>query len=201
VEEPSLSDVENAVECHSGTRTAREILNLARAYHFLCVESRGETLSVPLIMKTHQILQGASPNEHCCRSGEAYIGAHLFPAHQVISSALAKIVESFNMRVTPSRSDRIQLASWLMYELLALHPFFDGNGRLSRLFLNWVLLAGGQPFPTVFEDDGFSIKGRHRHLMAAVLQARLAAGQPAVLASLVVTSVHDSWAKLCNRLT
>ena len=31
-------------------------------------------------------------------------------------------------------------AAWALNEFLAIHPFRDGNGRLARLLLNWVLL-------------------------------------------------------------
>ena len=32
------------------------------------------------------------------------------------------------------------------YHVVRLHPFGDGNGRLSRLLMNWVLSRGGFPF-------------------------------------------------------
>ena len=35
-------------------------------------------------------------------------------------------------------------AAWASYQVSAIHPFSDGNGRLSRIFINWVL-HGAQP--------------------------------------------------------
>jgi Fic family protein len=42
------------------------------------------------------------------------------------------------------------------YLVAAVHPFDDGNGRLSRIMMNAELDAGGQSrtiIPTVFRDD------------------------------------------------
>jgi len=44
----------------------------------------------------------------------------------------------------------IRLGAWLHAEIVRIHPFEDGNGRSSRLMLNWVLLRLGMQ-PVVFE--------------------------------------------------
>ena len=41
----------------------------------------------------------------------------------------------------------IHLAVWLHSEVLRIHPFEDGNGRSSRLVMNWTLIGLGlRPF-------------------------------------------------------
>jgi fido (protein-threonine AMPylation protein) len=45
---------------------------------------------------------------------------------------------------------------YVKYLVAAVHPFDDGNGRLSRIMMNAELDAGGQSrtiIPTVFRDD------------------------------------------------
>lgn len=44
----------------------------------------------------------------------------------------------------------VELASWLHNRLVQIHPFTDGNGRTSRLAMNWVLLRNGFP-PAIVE--------------------------------------------------
>jgi Fic family protein len=39
------------------------------------------------------------------------------------------------------------IAAELAHRFSLIHPFDDGNGRMSRLLLNWVLLKCGAPFP------------------------------------------------------
>lgn len=53
----------------------------------------------------------------------------------------------------------IQVATEAHYRLLDIHPFADGNGRVSRLLMNAVLLAAGFPMTSLMpgmEDIYFS---------------------------------------------
>lgn len=45
----------------------------------------------------------------------------------------------------------ILLAAQLEQKLVSIHPFIDGNGRVSRLLMNWSLESEGQP-PSILED-------------------------------------------------
>jgi len=52
------------------------------------------------------------------------------------------------VRALAARDDvsAVAKAAWAGYNLLALHPFPDGNGRLARALVNAVLARGGVPF-------------------------------------------------------
>lgn len=39
----------------------------------------------------------------------------------------------------------IKLAAIAHYKLVTIHPFYDGNGRTSRLLMNLVLMHAGYP--------------------------------------------------------
>ena len=43
------------------------------------------------------------------------------------------------------RVETAELAATMHYRLASVHPFGDGNGRISRLAMNYVLHAGGYP--------------------------------------------------------
>ncbi|OON99368.1 MAG: hypothetical protein ATN35_12885 [Epulopiscium sp. Nele67-Bin004] len=49
--------------------------------------------------------------------------------------------------------DAISLASWSHCELVRIHPFSDGNGRLARLVLNYQLMYSGLPAINIFADE------------------------------------------------
>ena len=76
--------------------------------------------------------------------------------------------------------------AWLVFELLDLHPFSDGNGRLCRLLCSYVL-STCTPFPTPIynlhtdhEFEKFLIAGRKtRH--------------PSTLTSMIIESSLVAW--------
>jgi Fic family protein len=51
----------------------------------------------------------------------------------------------------------VALAAWVHCELGRIHPFVDGNGRLSRLLLNAILVRGGYEPVIFFNDDAYSL--------------------------------------------
>jgi len=50
------------------------------------------------------------------------------------------------------RVSQVVLAAIFHFYLLSIHPFFDGNGRVSRLFMNLIILKDGL-FPIAIPND------------------------------------------------
>ena len=55
----------------------------------------------------------------------------------------------------PHRTDvnTIELAAWTHAEFVKIHPFVDGNGRTSRMLMNYQLMAGGFLPVSVAKED------------------------------------------------
>ena len=47
----------------------------------------------------------------------------------------------------------IELAAWTHAEFVRIHPFPDGNGRTSRLLMNYQLMAQGFPPISIAKED------------------------------------------------
>lgn len=47
----------------------------------------------------------------------------------------------------------VELAGILHHKLVFIHPFFDGNGRTSRLVMNIILMQCGFPLVTILKND------------------------------------------------
>lgn len=45
------------------------------------------------------------------------------------------------------------MAAWTHAEFVKIHPFSDGNGRTSRLIMNYQLMAEGFPAVSVEKED------------------------------------------------
>lgn len=71
--------------------------------------------------------------------------AHEVP-HQM--SQLIRWVKDNKDRLHP-----IELAAIAHHKLVHIHPFFDGNGRTARLFLNLILMRDGYPLVIILKHD------------------------------------------------
>ena len=59
---------------------------------------------------------------------------------------MAELVEWFNMEWAKREFHRLLLIAIFLVHFLAIHPFQDGNGRLSRIFTNLLLLKSGYSY-------------------------------------------------------
>lgn len=49
--------------------------------------------------------------------------------------------------------DRLKLSFDAHFDLVSIHPFYDGNGRTSRLLMNYLQLLFHLPMVIVFKED------------------------------------------------
>jgi Fic family protein len=75
----------------------------------------------------------------------------------------------------------------LSYDFVTIHPFYDGNGRLSRLLLNIVLLSMSVPFCSALGYSSGHKKAKS-HYFKCIEDARKKMGSTTLLASVVLYS-------------
>ena len=63
----------------------------------------------------------------------------------------------------------VEPAVRLFYDVITLHPFQNGNGRLCRLLFSFAIMQAGLPFPVAL-TTGHS--GARKHYMKSILLAR-----------------------------
>lgn len=62
------------------------------------------------------------------------------------AEAMEDAVNWYNAKVAEGKHHSLVLIAAFIYEFLSIHPFQDGNGRLSRLLTNMLLLRAGYDF-------------------------------------------------------
>lgn len=133
-----------------GGKTIREhleIRNIATAWHALeqWVQS-ADPLTETVIMHLHQItMQGILDDAGCYRTVPVFIrGSRQVPPNPLrVPDAMAHFVTQFAHR--PDTMHPVVFAAQAHIQFAAIHPFVDGNGRVSRLLVNGCLLRDGYP--------------------------------------------------------
>lgn len=73
---------------------------------------------------------------------------HRPPAHYLVNEQMEHLLKQYNNEWQNKHA--IERASLLHGEFVKVHPFIDGNGRTSRLLMNFELMKAGYP-PTIIE--------------------------------------------------
>jgi Fic family protein len=112
------------------------------------------------VMKTtgstyHTILGDIDAAKGAYRKGNVSAGGHYFVAYDKVPSLTKQLAEGIQTHLEPATrlEEKLQLAFKVHYELVTIHPFYDGNGRTSRLLMNFVLERFGLPLCILYKED------------------------------------------------
>lgn len=124
-------------------REIYEVVNHKKAYNYVkrCIKEK-KPLDETIVKNIHALLTeniiqgGIYRNQEVRISGAGHTppsGTNMFIQ---IKNFFADL--SFRKDLNP-----IELAAWSHAEFVRIHPFIDGNGRTSRLIMNYQLMANG----------------------------------------------------------
>ena len=193
--EPKLSDVSGI------DKPTQQLMNHLKAFFCLCPRFPDKqslpNLSEELIKHTHGVMMqgletddGTKVNAGVYRAMSVHAGDHVFPSHKCIPANMARIVAEYESKATHDH-DHLQLASWLFFQVVSLHPFEDGNGRLSRLLWCYSLMRDGLPFPAVLTSGH---RRSQKHLVRCLEHdRRLSVSDQPHLTWLSVVSIKKAW--------
>jgi hypothetical protein len=63
------------------------------------------------------------------------------------------LIEGLRQWLADDRSSAVTRAIITHLEFVTIHPFLDGNGRVARLLMNYILLGAGYPWVTIRSDE------------------------------------------------
>ncbi len=125
-------------------REIYEVINHKKAYGYVkkCIAEK-KPLDENIIKDLHAILTeniivgGIYRNEEVRVSGAGFTP----PAGNEMYMQIKNFYE--DLKIKEKELNPIELAAWTHSEFVRIHPFVDGNGRTSRLIMNYQLLLNG----------------------------------------------------------
>ena len=125
-------------------REIYEVINHKKAYEYVkkCI-AEDKPLDENIIKDLHQILTENIIVGGIYRKEEVRIsGAGFTPP---AGNEMYIQIKNFygDLKIKENELNPIELAAWTHAEFVRIHPFIDGNGRTSRLLMNYQLLSHG----------------------------------------------------------
>jgi Fic family protein len=88
------------------------------------------------------------------RLAQVYVDKKYFPDFKKVPVLLDDLIKNVNERIdTAADDDILKLSADLHYNFVNIHPFGDGNGRTSRLLMNYIQLYHHEPLIKIFTED------------------------------------------------
>lgn len=135
-------------------RELYEAVNHRNAYRYVkqCIEQR-LPLDEKIVKDIHAMLMDHIFTGGIYRNVDVYIsGAQHTPPSPM---QMYQQIKNFYVDLTwkGKELNQIELAAWTHAEFVRIHPFLGGNGRTSRLLMNYQLLANGFPAVSIAKEN------------------------------------------------
>lgn len=113
----------------------------------------GEDISEEMILRLHFILlskiDGYEKYRGVWRPVNVMIrgSTHVFPHHSEVPGMMHGLLKWYHEN--KGLAHPVELAARFHTKFTSVHPFADGNGRMARLLMNYILQANGMPFTNI----------------------------------------------------
>jgi Fic family protein len=131
-------------------RDVLEVLNMKKCVDYL-FDYRGE-LNEEFVLKLHEIeVKGILGDAGNYRNVDVMVGKYVCPSYEEVPQLMKRFFEWY--RVAKKTMRVFELAALVHLKFVRIHPFRDGNGRVARLLMNFVLLSNKCPLLNIFNDE------------------------------------------------
>jgi|LGVF01.2.fsa_nt_gb Fic family protein len=121
----------------------------------LVEKGRCHTISEHLIRTLHQLIMQGTDKEWAgvYRNANVIISGsdHTPPDALEVPQKMRELVNW--IKYNKGKLHIIELSGLLHHKLVHIHPFFDGNGRTSRIIMNLFLMQSGFPLAIILKND------------------------------------------------
>ena len=131
-------------------REANEVLNISKALDY--IENYDADLSLDFICEVHRVVTKNTLKDARNEGTLRPTGINVFmggsdyknvPGGKLLKRYLNEAIKEFNELY---KKDKLGAIVSFYASFIAIHPFIDGNGRTSRILLNWLLKQEKLPY-------------------------------------------------------
>lgn len=108
---------------------------------FLEMLEKEEKISNILLLKWHKDIFGETKPDISGKYRDylVKIGNHIAPDWQDVKKLMTRLVGFINNETANRKINPVELSAIVHYRFEKIHPFGDGNGRIGRLLMNYIL--------------------------------------------------------------
>ena len=133
-----------------------EAINHQKAFEFLeGITNKSSTITEQTIKDIHRIILSGIDDQYAGRYRDVNVrilGAVKSPPRfEKVPERMEDFVKRINSN--PGNINTVEMAAYIHYGIVGIHPFTDGNGRTARLLMNLFLMKHGYPVTMVLKVD------------------------------------------------
>jgi Fic family protein len=89
------------------------------------------------------------------RKGNVSAGSAYFVSYDKVQSLVSQLCNTLNDKIKLAKTiaQKLEICFDAHFNLVTIHPFYDGNKRTSRLLMNYLQLCFNLPLGIVFKED------------------------------------------------
>lgn len=153
-----VNDVLQGKKLPGYERDIKEVENYYKAIEYISNLPINDSLTITeeIILKINKIILTDIKNENAgkYRVKELHVGFYIPPKPSAVPHLVSEFIEWLN-NPTPSNLSPILYAGIAHYQLVAIHPFLDGNGRTTRILTKLLLKKYGFDFIKYFSLESY----------------------------------------------
>jgi len=116
-----------------------------------------QNISAMVMKNTGSEYNTIAGNFDCGKGEYRLVGVHAgkqtFPDYRKVPALMKSLITYIEGERQKQDVDGVQLAFEVHFRFVSIHPFADGNGRVARLLMNYILAYYGLPMLIVFKSD------------------------------------------------